>query len=69
MNTTTLSTALAQANAGNSKADYCYYLKSHKGYWKPGGLGYTQEETEAGVFTCETMKRHNLDGVTLISAD
>ena len=46
-----------------------YYLKSNKGYWKPGGLGYTNNKKEAGVFTCESMKRHNLDGVTLISAD
>ena len=53
----------------NSTNERTYYLKSHKGYWKPNGWGYTQDKSEAGIFTCETMKRHNLDGVTLISAD
>lgn len=45
-----------------------YYIKSEKGYWLPKGMGYTQKQSEAGVFSLRDMESLNLDGCTLESA-
>ena len=44
---------------------YKYKIKSAKGWWKANGLGYTQNEQEAGIFTGEELANHHLDGCTL----
>lgn len=42
-----------------------YHIKSERGYWLPGGHGYTQDRAQAGVFTLADMEAFNLDGCTL----
>lgn len=42
-----------------------YCIKSERGYWLPGGHGYTQDRAQAGVFTLADMAAFNLDGCTL----
>ena len=44
---------------------YKYKIKSAKGWWKAKGLGYTQNEQEAGFFTVDELPNHNLDLCTL----
>ena len=44
---------------------YKYKIKSAKGWWKAKGLGYTQNEQEAGIFTVDELPNHNLDLCTL----
>ena len=44
---------------------YKYKIKSAKGWWKANGLGYTQNEQEAGILTGEELANHHLDGCTL----
>lgn len=51
-----------------------YQIKSERGYWLPGGYGYTQDPAEAGVFSLADMEAFNLDGCSLerascVSAD
>jgi hypothetical protein len=48
-----------------SAAGFVYLIKSDRGYWLPGGLGYTQDKDEAGRFTVTDMHQCNLDGCTL----
>lgn len=45
-----------------------YHLKSDKGYWLPGGYGYTHDIKKAGRFALSDIREFNLDGVTLIAA-
>lgn len=45
-----------------------YYITSHKGFWRSGGLGYTQDKEEAGIFSIYDFEDQNLDGCTLVSA-
>ena len=42
-----------------------YLIKSDKGYWLPGGFGYTSNKAEAGRFSVADMASLNLDGCTL----
>lgn len=42
-----------------------YHLKSDKGWWLPGGYGYTQDINQAGRFALADLENLNLDGVTL----
>lgn len=45
-----------------------YYIikdSENRGYWKPKGLGFTTERSEAGEFSGEELAKYNLDGVTL----
>lgn len=42
-----------------------YHLESEKGYWLAGGFGYTKSLTDAGRFSLDDMKNHNIDGCTL----
>lgn len=42
-----------------------YHLKSDKGYWLPGGYGYTEDIKQAGRFAVADLENLNLDGVTL----
>jgi hypothetical protein len=42
-----------------------YHIKSERGYWLPGGYGYTQDHAEAGVFSLADMEAFNLDGCSL----
>lgn len=44
-----------------------YHLKSDKGYWLPGGYGYTHDIKKAGRFSLADIWDFNLDGVTLIA--
>lgn len=48
-----------------NKVDTMYYIKSEKGYWLPGGYGYTKNKADAGVFTLADMQQLALDGCTL----
>jgi len=48
-----------------SAAGAVYLIKSDRGYWLPGGLGYTENKGEAGRFSVADMHEHNLDGCTL----
>ncbi len=36
-----------------------------RGWWKPKGLGFTTERSEAGEFSGEDLAIYNLDGCTL----
>ncbi|MGX4864428.1 hypothetical protein [Escherichia coli] len=37
-----------------------YLIKSDKGYWLPGGFGYTSNKAEAGRFSVADMASLNL---------
>lgn len=46
-----------------------YKLRSEgKGYWLPGGFGYTWDADKAGLFHVSELSNYSLDGVTLIAA-
>lgn len=36
-----------------------------RGYWKPKGLGFTKDRSEAGEFSGADLARYNLGGCTL----
>lgn len=42
-----------------------YLIKNDRGYWLPGGFGYTENKMEAGRFSLSDMSEYNLDGCTL----
>lgn len=42
-----------------------YYIKSEKGYWLPGGYGYTKNKADAGIFSLADMEMLVIDGCTL----
>ena len=42
-----------------------YKIRSAKGWWKVNGMGYTQDEGEAGIFSVDALGRFNLDLCTL----
>lgn len=46
-----------------------YLIKSEKGFWMPGGFGYTDKETEAGNFHDDELPFLNLDGCELIATE
>ncbi len=56
------------AETTNQEVKNMYYIKSEKGYWLPGGYGYTRNKAEAGVFSLADMARLALDGCTLEEA-
>lgn len=37
----------------------------NRGFWLPGGLGYTKNKAEAGRFSWEELGQMNLDGCIL----
>lgn len=50
---------------------YRYYFiidasNEKRGYWKPGGFGYTENINEAGIFTNFDLINYNLNECTLI---
>ena len=42
-----------------------YLIKSDKGYWLPGGFGYTSNKAEAGRFSVADIASLNLYGCTM----
>ena len=42
-----------------------YVIQSSRGYWLPGGNGYTGDKDKAGHFPAAELVRFNLDGCTL----
>jgi len=42
-----------------------YVIQSSRGYWLPGGNGYTSDKDRAGHFAAAELVRFNLDGCTL----
>ena len=44
-----------------------YLIKSDKGYWLPGGFGYTSNKAEAGRFSVADMASLNLDGCMIVA--
>jgi len=42
-----------------------YVIESAKGFWLPGGYGYTKDFAKAGRFPASELVKYNLDGCTL----
>ena len=42
-----------------------YLIENEKGYWLPGGFGYTKDESEAGRFSMSDLAQFNLNACTL----
>ena len=42
-----------------------YYIKNEKGYWLPSAYGYTNDKSEAGLFSLADMANLSIDGCTL----